>query len=44
MTAIQAEIDAGTYMEPAKESLAEWLETWLRIYAQYSVKPYTYDS
>ena len=44
LTAIQAEIDAGTYMEPAKESLAEWLDTWLRIYAQYSVKPYTYDS
>lgn len=43
-TAIQAEIDAGTYMEPAKESLAEWLETWLEVYVYNSVKKYTYDS
>ena len=31
-------------MEPAKESVAEWLGTWLKVYVQHSVKAYTYDS
>lgn len=44
LTAITAEIDDGTYMEPTKDSVGEWLDTWLKTYVKYSVKSYTYDS
>ncbi len=41
---ITAEIDDGCYMEPAKESVAEWLKVWLKTYVKPSVKPYTLNS
>ena len=41
---ITVELDDGTYMEPAKETVAEWMDTWLETYVKYSVKPYTLDA
>lgn len=44
LSAVASEIDAGTYVEPRKETVAEWLDVWLETYVAVSVKPYTYDS
>ena len=40
----QTEIDQGTYIEPSKMTVGEWLDTWLDTYITPSVKPYTLDS
>ena len=40
LTAITAEIDDGTYMEPCRMTLGEWLDIWLRDYLT-GVKPST---
>lgn len=44
LTQITTELDNGTYMEPSKDTLSEWLDTWLETYVRYSVKPYTMDA
>lgn len=44
LTKIACELDDGTYMEPAKEMVGEWLDVWLEMYVQHSVKPYTLDA
>lgn len=44
LTGITAEIDDGTYMEPTKDTVSEWLDTWVETYVKYSVKAYTFDS
>ena len=31
-------------MEQTKDTVGEWLDTWLKTYALYSVKSYTYDA
>ena len=41
---ITVELDDGTHMDPAKETVAEWMDTWLETYVKYSVKPYTLDA
>lgn len=41
LTEITGEIDTGTYLEPTKDTVGEWLDTWLKTYVEYSVKPYT---
>lgn len=41
---ITVELDEGTYMEPAKDTVEEWLDTWMETYVKYSVKPYTVDA
>ena len=41
---ITVDLDDGTYMEPAKETVAEWMDIWLETYVKYSVKPYTLDA
>lgn len=40
LTAITAEIDDGTYQEPCRMTLDEWLDIWLRDYLT-GVKPST---
>ena len=40
LTAITAEIDDGTYQEPCRMTLNEWLDIWLRDYLT-GVKPST---
>lgn len=44
LTEVTSQIDTGTYLEATKETVGEWLDTWLKTYAMYSVKSYTYDS
>lgn len=44
LSKITSEIDEGTYMEPSKETLSNWLDVWLKTYVAHSVKPYTVDS
>ncbi len=39
-----SEIDEGTYFEPSKMTLGQWLDIWLDSYVAHSVKPYTLDS
>ena len=41
---ITSELDGGTYMEPTKNTVSEWLEVWLETYVRFSVKPYTLDA
>ena len=41
LTAISGEIDNGTYVAPSKMNLGEWMDTWLDLYVQTSVKPKT---
>lgn len=43
LTAITTEIDNGTYTEPSKTKVSEWLKTWLRDYIG-NVKPATVKS
>ena len=40
LTEITAELDAGTYREPCKMTVDEWLDIWLKDY-QIGVKPST---
>ena len=41
--ALQAEVDKGTYVEPCKLTVAEWLDIWLTDYCK-TIKPRTLDS
>ena len=41
---ITTELDDGAYIEPIKNTVGEWLDTWVGTYAQFSVKPYTLDA
>jgi len=41
---ITTELDDGTYLEPTKDTVGEWLDIWLETYVKYSVKPYTLDA
>lgn len=41
---ITVELDDGTYMEPTKSTVGQWLDTWLETYVTYSVKPYSVAS
>lgn len=36
-------VDEGTYFEPAKMTVGEWLDEWLALYTQ-DIKPLTYSS
>lgn len=44
LTKITAEVDSGTYIEPSKQTVGEWLDIWLDTYVTASVKPYTEHS
>ena len=41
LTEVITQIDNNTYLEPTKDTVGDWLETWLEVYVQFSVKPYT---
>lgn len=41
LTEIITQLDNDTYLEPTKDTVGDWLETWLEVYVQFSVKPYT---
>jgi integrase len=36
-------LNAGSYTEPSRITVGEWLETWMSDYASHSVAPYTLD-
>lgn len=38
---MSVEVDQGCYIEPSKQTVGEWLDTWLETYVAFSVKPYT---
>ena len=38
------DINQGCYVAPSKQTLGDWLDTWLDVYVAPSVKPYTQDS
>ena len=40
---IEQEIDLGTYCQPTKMNLADYLDKWLRDYAKLNVNPKTYE-
>lgn len=44
MTAIIRELDKGTYQEPSKMTVSEWMDEWLTTFCANSVKPLTYSS
>ena len=44
LSKMQVDVDEGTYIEPSKQTLGEWLDMWLETYVIGSVKPYTEDS
>lgn len=44
MSKIIAEVDDGDYVEPSRIPLGNWLDEWIDLYVQHSVKPYTVDS
>lgn len=44
LTELTHEVDAGTYQEPLKMTVGDWLDIWLEQYVKNSVAPYTRDS
>ena len=38
------EVQAGTYREPSKITVAEWFTTWLNVYMKPSLRPTTWES
>ena len=41
MTAIQREVDSGTYQAPDKTTVMEWLDTWMTTFCAAKVRPLT---
>lgn len=37
-----AELEKGTYLEPATVTVSEWMDTWLQEYKKNSLRPNTY--
>lgn len=44
LSKIVSEVDEGVYIEPSKQTVAEWLDIWLDTYVAFTVKPYTEDA
>jgi integrase len=43
LKAAQAEETSGTYIEPSKITVAEWLDTWLKTYKKHDLRQTTWD-
>jgi len=43
LTRLLAELDVGTYVQPARMSLAEYLRKWLEDYARHNTRPKSYE-
>ncbi len=41
---IKTQIDSGTFIEPSKITLSEWLEVWLRDFKQGNIDQNTFES
>lgn len=44
LDAARTEVKQGTYVEPNKVTLSDWLDTWLETYKKQQVRPTTYSS
>ncbi|TDA67706.1 MAG: site-specific integrase [Clostridia bacterium] len=44
VTAALAEVQRGTFVEPTKLTVGQWLETWLVEYKKTELRPTTWDS
>lgn len=44
LKAVLHSLDSGTYTEPNKMTIGEWLDLWLKEYVRMSCKPYTISS
>ena len=44
MTATQRAIDNGTYQAPDKNTVSQWLDTWMETFCAVKVKPLTFSS
>jgi integrase len=44
MDKVKAELNFGTYIEPHKVTVKEWLDTWLDTYKKDNLRPSTYNS
>ena len=44
ITEIQNALDSGTYQEPSKMTVKEWLDEWLTTFCMNKLKPYTIAS
>ncbi len=44
LSQMQVDVNDGSYIEPSKQTVGEWLDIWLETYVTGSVKPYTEDS
>lgn len=44
ITEIQNALDSGTYQEPSKMTVKEWLDEWLTTFCMNKLKPYTISS
>lgn len=44
MTAIQRAVDSGSYQEPDKTTVSEWLDEWMKTFCAVKLKPLTYSS
>ena len=44
LSQIVVDLDEGTYIQPSKETVGAWLDTWVDTYVVPNVKPYTADA
>lgn len=44
LTAALRDLDSGTYQEPSRITVGEWLDIWLQEYVKPSAKPNTFSS
>lgn len=44
LAGIMPEVQAGTYREPAKLTVAEWFNTWLNVTKKNNIRPTTWES
>ena len=44
MTSIIKSVDDGTYIEPSKMTVKQWLDAWMEKYCKPALKPLTYET
>ena len=44
LIALANDVNSGSYIEPSKLSLGDWLNNWLKQYKSINLKPKTYDT
>lgn len=42
MTAVLRDIDDGTYTEPKRMTVKQWMDTWMELFAKHKVAPLSY--